>query len=189
MCVGCVACRGVGCDQMSRGHVVQSCDRALQFFCQWKQTRMLDRTWRAVQSYRNRVSRVPSENGVHIHRSTFVRAGAAPVSFGGAVEVHTGIVLNRTDTELSGPMAPVALRSSPAMSVTEARFWCSGRVRLLKFVWRCLRCTVHPEYANAVMHKPTVDISCLLPPRFPRRHPHATHRHYETLSESGQQCV
>ena len=102
------------------------------------------------------------------------------------VEVHTGIVLSRTDTELSGPRAPVALRSFPAMSVTEARFWCSGRVRLLKFVWRCLRCTVHPEYANAVMHKPTVDISCLLPPGFPRRHPHATHRHYETLSESGQ---
>ena len=78
---------------MSRGHVVhararvESCDRTLQFFCQWKQTRLLDRTWRAAQSHRNRVSRVPSENGVHIHISTFVRAGAG-------VEVHTGIVLS-----------------------------------------------------------------------------------------------
>ena len=52
------------------------------------------------------------------------------------VEVHTGIVLSRTDTEQSGPMAPVALRSFPAMSVTEVRSWCSGRVRLLKFVWQ-----------------------------------------------------
>ena len=40
------------------------------------------------------------------------------------------------------------------------------------------------------MHKPTFDISCMLPPGFPRRHPHATHWHHETLSESGQHvCV
>ena len=93
----------------------------------------------------------------------FLKGGGGARELRRGVEVHTGIVLSRTDTEQSGPRAPVALRSFPAMSVTEARFWCSGRVRLLKFVWRGLRCTVHPEHAltsdyciNAVMHKPTV---------------------------------
>ena len=83
---------------------------------------MLDRIWRAAQSHRNSVSRVLSEKGVHIHRSTFFRVGAAPVSFDGALEVHTGDVLNRIDTEQSGPRAPVSLRSFPAMSVTGVRF-------------------------------------------------------------------
>ena len=50
------------------------------------------------------------------------RGGARELRRG--VEVHTGNVLNRTDTEQSGPRAPVALKSFPAMSVTEARFWC-----------------------------------------------------------------
>ena len=48
------------------------------------------------------------------------RGGARELRRG--VEVHTGNVLSRTDTEQSGPTAPVALRSFPAMSVTEARF-------------------------------------------------------------------
>ena len=155
-CVGCVACRGVRYDQISRGHVVHACarvepcGRTLQLLvscsrhacrtipcvCDASHQRLQDRTWRAAQSHWNKVSRVLSGNGVHINRSTFVRIGSAPVSFGGALEVHTGNVLSRTDTEQNGPRAPVALRSFPAMSVTEARSWCSGRVRLFKFVWQ-----------------------------------------------------
>ena len=124
------------------------------------------------------------------------RGGARELRRG--VEAHTGNVLSRTDTEQSGPRAPVVLMSFPAMSVTEARFWCSGRVRLLRFVWRkaCVALFTR-EYAltsdyciNTVMHKPPFDISCMLPPGFPRRHPHATNWHHETLSESGQHvCV
>ena len=74
--------------------------------------------------------------------------GAAPVSFDGALEVHTGNVLSRTDTEQSGRRAPVALRSFPAISVTEVRFWCSGCVRFLKIrVARVCVTLVHPEHA------------------------------------------
>ena len=63
------------------------------------------------------------KNSVHIDRSPFVRVGTAPVSYGGTLEVQTVIVLSRTDTEHSGPRAPVTLESLPAMSRTEARFW------------------------------------------------------------------
>ena len=151
---------------MSRGHVVHACarvepcGRTLQLLvscsrhacrtipcvCDASHQRLLDRTWRAAQSHRNKVSRVLSENGVHIHRSTFVRIGSAPVSFGGALEVHTGC-FDRTDTE-HGPRAPVALRSFPAMSVTEARFLVLRTCKTLEIrVASGLRCTVHPEHA------------------------------------------
>ena len=70
--------------------------------------------------------------------------------------------------------------------MTEARFWCRGRVRLLNFVWHGLRCIVPLEHAltcdyciNAVMRKPTFDISSSLPSGFSRRHPHATQRYHK----------
>ena len=51
--------------------------RTIPCVCDASHQRLLDRTWRAAQSHRNRVSRVLSGNGVHIHRSTFLsRAGA-----------------------------------------------------------------------------------------------------------------
>ena len=53
-------------------------------------------------------------------RSPFVRVGTAPVSFCGALEVQTVTFLSRTDTEHSGPRAPVTLGSLPAMCRTGA---------------------------------------------------------------------
>ena len=147
--------------------------------------RLLDRAWRAAQSHRNRVSRVPSENGVHIHISTFVIAGAAPVSFGGALEVHTGNVLSRTDTEQSGPRAPVALRSFPAMSVAEAllvlRTCKTCEIRVARLALHC-----SPGVCQRGDAQTDLRHSCMLPPGFPRRHPHAAHQHHETSSESEQ---
>ena len=110
-------------------------------FCQLQQTRMHHYPWRVgrTSSHQRLLDMKDMASGTELSEQGltsfigercphpqihFFRVGAAPVSFDGALEVHTGNVLSRTDTEQSGPRATVALRPFPAMSVTEARFWC-----------------------------------------------------------------
>ena len=101
-----VAVGGGVCSRLASRMIPSVCDARHQCF--------LKKTWRGAQSHRNRVSRVLSETGVPVHRSTFVRVGLAPVSFGGALEVHTSTFFSRTDT-------PVALREGETLEIHVGR--------------------------------------------------------------------
>ena len=119
MCVSCVACRGVRCDQMSRDHLVHvyacvdasgrtlllfvKC-RTIPYVCDARDQRFQDGT----RLLRHRgIPRLLSENGVHIRGSTFVRVGSERSGLAGC--------------RASEPSTPVALRLCLEMSVMEAR--------------------------------------------------------------------